>query len=193
MDKFILKTSAFRLTDEEFFNFCQENRDLRIERKANQDIIIMSPTGYTTGDRNSEIIRQLANWNKKAKLGKVFDSSTGFRLPNDAVRSPDAAWVSHERDQQLSMEDRKRFAPVSPDFIIELRSETDTTSELQSKMEEWMENGCRLGWLIDADEEKIYIYEKGQTMRIMQGFDQSINGGAVLPGFNLDLSELRLE
>lgn len=109
------------------------------------------------------------------------------------MRSPDAAWVSYERDQQLSIEDHKRFAPICPDFIIEIRSEMDTIPEIQSKMEEWMENGCRLGWLIDADEEKIYIYAKGQTLRTMHGFDASIDGGSVLPGFTLDLSELRLE
>lgn len=133
MNKFILKTSAFRLSDEEFYNFCRENRDLHIERNANQDIIIMSPTGYITGDRNSEIIRQLGNWNKKSKSGRVFDSSTGFALPNGAVKSPDAAWISHEQDQQLSPEDRKKFAPVCPDFVIELKSENDDIPECKTK------------------------------------------------------------
>lgn len=192
MNKFVLKTSAFRLSDEEFYNFCRENRDLHIERNANQDIIIMSPTGYITGDRNSEITRQLGNWNKKSKSGRVFDSSTGFALPNGAVKSPDAAWISHEHDQQLSPEDRKKFAPVCPDFVIELKSENDDIPELQNKMVEWIENGCRLGWLIDADEEKVYIYQPKQPVCTIEGFNNTVDGGEVLPGFILELSELRV-
>lgn len=192
MNKFVLKTSAFRLSDEEFYNFCRENRDLHIERNANQDIIIMSPTGYITGDRNSEITRQLGNWNKKSKSGRVFDSSTGFALPNGAVKSPDAAWISHEHDQQLSPEDRKKFAPVCPDFVIELKSENDDIPELQNKMVEWIENGCRLGWLIDADEEKVYIYQPKQPVSTIEGFNNTADGGEVLPGFILELSELRV-
>lgn len=192
MDKFVLKTKAFRLSDEEFFNFCQENRDLRIEKTANQDIIIMSPTGYLTGDRNSEIVTQLRLWNKKAKSGRVLDSSTGFTLPSGAMRSPDAAWVSNERDQMLTPAERRRFAPVCPDFVVELKSQTDTIPDLQAKMEEWIENGCRLGWLIDADEEKVYLYQKDQPTEMVQGFDKMIEGGEVLPGFTLILSELRV-
>lgn len=180
-----------QMTDEEFFIFCQDNRDFKFERTAEGQIILMSPTGFITGDRNSEIISQLRNWNKKYNLGRTVDSDTGFYLPNKAMRNPDAAWVSNERLKGISEKDLNRFPHLCPDFVVELRSKGDTLNELKAKMKEWMANGCRLGWLIDADAEIVYCYsEKGETLH--QSFDSPLSGEPVLPGFELILSELRV-
>jgi Uma2 family endonuclease len=180
-----------RMTDEEFFHFCQDNKGFKFERTSEGQIILMSPTTFITGDRNSEIISQLRNWNKKYKLGRAVDSDTGFYLNNQAMRNPDAAWVSNERLKQISEEELDRFPHLCPDFIVELRSKGDTLRELKAKMNEWMENGCRLGWLIDADEEVVYVYHN-QTETIHKGFDTPLSGEPVLPGFTLVLSELRV-
>lgn len=191
MNKFVLKTSAFRLSDEEFFNFCRENRELRIEKTASQDIIIMPPTGYSTGYRNSEIIRQLANWNKQAKAGRVVDSSTGFTLPGGAVRSPDAAWISNKHDQHLTEEAKQKFAALCPDFVIELKSNSDSLVQLQDKMREWIDNGCQLAWLIDPAQETVYVYQPNQAVTTVQRFSSRISGEPILPGFELILADLR--
>lgn len=180
-----------RMTDEEFFHFCQDNNDFKFERTADGQIILMSPTTFVTGDRNSEIISQLRIWNKKYKLGRTVDSDTGFYLANGAMRNPDAAWVSHSRLKDISEEDLNMFPHLCPDFIVELRSKSDTLKELKAKMKEWMENGCRLGWLIDADEEVVYVYHN-QTETIHKGFDTPLSGEPDLPGFTLVLSELRV-
>ena len=180
-----------RMTDDEFFHFCQENQELKMERTSSGQIIIMSPTFFSTGDQNSEIITQLRNWNKKYKLGKAVDSDTGFYLPNGAMRNPDAAWVSHERLKQIDPSELNKFPHLVPDFIVELKSSSDRIHDLKIKMQEWMTNGCRLGWLIDPDEEVVYVYE-GTEMREHKGFDASLSGEPVLPGFELVLSELRV-
>jgi Uma2 family endonuclease len=180
-----------RMTDEEFFHFCQDNKGFKFERTSEGQIILMSPTTFITGDRNSEIISQLRNWNKKYKLGRAVDSDTGFYLNNQAMRNPDAAWVSNERLKQIPEEELDRFPHLCPDFIVELRSKGDNLRELKAKMNEWMENGCRLGWLIDADEEVVYVYHN-QTETIHKGFDTPLSGEPVLPGFTLVLSELRV-
>lgn len=181
-----------RMTDEEFFHFCQDNKEFKFERTSDGQIIVMSPTGFTTGDRNSEVIAQLRQWNKKYRLGRTVDSDTGFYLPNGAMRNPDTAWISHERLSSLNSEQLKRFPHVCPDFVVELRSESDSLAELQEKMREWMSNGCRLGWLIDAEEEIVYVYNEDGSDTIHHGFDASLSGEAVLPGFSLILSELRV-
>lgn len=176
-----------RLNDEEFFLFCQEQRDLKIERTAQGEIIIMPPTGFETGDFNSELNRQLGNWNFEKKTGKVTDSSTGYILPNGATRSPDAAWISLERLAGLTRLQLKKFPPVCPDFVVEIRSETDHLKTLQDKMEEYIQNGARLGWLIDPGNEKVYIYRQSGNHTIVEGFDQILSGEDVLPGFELML------
>lgn len=182
-----------KMDDDEFFHFCQENANLKFERDSKGQIIIMSPTAILSGDRNSEVIMQLRLWNKKYKLGKAVDSDTGFYLKNKAMRNPDAAWISNEQFNKLSEKEiKKSFAYVCPDFIVELKSYSDTIESLKSKMNEWMENGCRLGWLIDADSETVYIYELNKSERIHQGFDLPLSGEPVLSGFELVLSELRL-
>lgn len=181
-----------RMSDEEFFNFCQENRELKFERTAKGQIIIMSPTTYLTGKRNNEILFQLNAWNKKYKLGHTVDSDTGFYLPNGAMRNPDAAWISQERLSKISQDELNSFPHLCPDFIVELKSKSDSIEDLKLKMNEWMANGCRLGWLIDADAEIVLLYEQGKSVREHFGFDKNLSGGTVLPSFELVLSELRV-
>lgn len=183
----IITKSFGQLTNEQFFAFCQENRNLRFERTQEGDIIIMPPTGGETGYTNSNIVTELTLWNRKYKKGLAFDSSTGFNLPNGAMRSPDAAWIKLERWQTLSPEEKKKFPPLCPDFVIELRSGTDTVKTLQAKMKEWVSNGCHLAWLLDVKEEKAYIYRPDREIEIISSFDESLSGEDVLPGFVLNL------
>lgn len=190
LDKIILRGKEVQMTDEEFFSFCQSNPELNIERNSQREIIIMSPTGSKSGNLNIKIGAQLENWNEKENLGVVFDSSTGFTLPDDSVRSPDAAWVSYEKWNRLSEDEKERFAPVCPEFIVELKSKNDKICDLQSKMETWIENGVQLGWLIDPVDQKVYIYQPQQKVTTMQGFQQKLSGGSVLPGFVFDLRKL---
>jgi Uma2 family endonuclease len=189
----VLKGSFIeRMTDEEFFHFCQDNRDFKFERDATGKIFFMSPTYFLTGDRNSEIITQLRVWNKRAKLGRAVDSDTGFYLKNGAMRNPDAAWVSHERLKNVSKKDLSSFLHLCPDFIVELKSKSDRLNDLKDKMKEWIDNGCRLGWLIDADEEIVYIYRPNKEEELLTNFDNNLSAEPELPGFELILSELRV-
>lgn len=190
MTAITLKSRIFdRLTDEEFVDFCIEHRDLKIERSATGEIIIMSPTFSETGNFNNEISFQLTYWNKINQSGKVFDSSTGFTLPNGAMRSPDACWVPNAKWNALTDAQKKSFAPVCPDFVIELRSASDLLKNLQDKMEEWIDNGCRLAWLIDLQDKTIYIYRADGSKNVAKGFAQAISGEEILPGFELNLNE----
>ncbi|HLP89959.1 MAG TPA: Uma2 family endonuclease [Nostocaceae cyanobacterium] len=178
---------ALTMTDEQFFQFCQQNRNLRIEKSASGELIIMSPTGSETDQRNFDIIVQLGIWTKQNKLGVGFGSSGGFTLPNGAIRSPDAAWIKLERWEAIPLEQRKKFAPICPDFVVELRSESDSLKTLQEKMQEYIENGSQLGWLIDRKERKVYIYRPNSPVEILNN-PQKLSGESVLPGFVLDLS-----
>jgi len=188
METFVINTSAFgQLTDEQFFDFCQQNRDLRMERTADGQIIIMTPTGGITGNRNSEILFHLNLWNKKDQRGYVFDSSTGFTLPDTSVRSPDASWMSKERWEALSIAQQEKFPPLCPDFVIELRSKTDNLVALKNKMTVWIQNGCQLAWLIDPENEQVFIYKPGREEEKEAGFDNTLSGEDVLPGFSFDL------
>jgi len=180
-----------RMTDEEFVHFCQDNKGFKFERTSDGQIILISPAGFITGDRNRSIIKQISNWNDQHNLGRAVDSDTGFYLPNGAMRNPDAAWVSHERLKQVNPRELEGFPHLCPDFIVELRSKGDVLKELKDKMEEWMQNGCRLGWLIDADEEIVYVYHDGKRT-VHNDFNNPIAGETVLPGFALNLSELRV-
>lgn len=177
------------LTDEQFYRFCLANPDLKFEKTSKGEIILMSPTGGITGSRNSIVIASLTAWNRDTKRGIVFDSSTGFTLPNGATRSPDAAWIARERWNSLSREDQKHFVPLCPDFVVELLSESDALPIAQAKMDEWMANGCRLAWLIDAEGEKAYIYRTGAEVEIVS-FEATLSGGDVLPGFAFRLRSL---
>ncbi len=179
------------MTDDEFYYFCQENNELRFERDATGNIETMGQTGGETGERNSELIIDLGNWNRQSKLGYVYDSSTGFRLPSGATRSPDAAWVLADRRNALTPDERKKFPPLCPDFVVELMSESDSIRACLSKMQEYMDNGCRLGWLINPKTEEIRIYQADGSVRVLQGFDQALTGEGVLPGFTFALTVLR--
>ena len=146
---------VLELTDDQFFELAGINRDLRMERNAQGELIVMPPTGGQTGDRNSEINMHLRLWAKRDGTGTTFDSSSGFILPNGAVRSPDASWVTRSRLDALTDEQRRKFLPLCPDFVVELRSPTDSLSVLQDKMQEYLDNGARLGWLIDPEVRRV--------------------------------------
>ncbi|MEQ9667923.1 Uma2 family endonuclease [Coleofasciculus sp. G2-EDA-02] len=177
------------LTDEQFFEFCQINRDLRIERTATGELLIMPPTGSDTGNRNAKLNQQLANWTDADGTGIEFDSSSGFTLPNGAKVSPDAAWVKLERWNALIPEQQKTFAPICPDFVVELRSASDNLTPLKTKMQEYIDNGALLGWLIDRKKRQVYIYRPGVAVECLDN-PATINGESVLPGFVLDLSKI---
>jgi Uma2 family endonuclease len=177
------------MNDEQFFEFCQRNRDLRIERTAQGEVIIMPPTGGETGNRNAELNGQIRNWTKEDKTGKMFDSSAGFKLPNKADRSPDAAWVTRTRLAQLSLEQKRKFIPLCPDFVVELRSPSDELEKVKAKMDEYLANGARLGWLIDPETRQVHIYRPNTPVEILDN-PQQVSGDPELPGFVLELQEI---
>ena len=174
---------------EQFYEFCQANRDLRIERSASGEVIIMPPAFSDTGNRNIKIAQQLANWAEQDGTGETFDSSAGFTLPNGATRSPDASWIKLERWNALSEEQKASFAPICPDFVIELRSKSDTLSGLQDKMQEYIDNGASLGLLIDRKNRKVYIYRPNQEPEILDN-PETVSGDPVLPGFALRMAKI---
>ncbi|MGK7902719.1 MAG: Uma2 family endonuclease [Hormoscilla sp.] len=177
------------MTADQFFDFCQLNRDYRIERTASGEIIIMSPTGSETGNRNVKLIQQLANWTDRDGTGIEFDSSTGFILPNGATKSSDAAWMRLEKWNSLTREQQTKFAPICPDFVAELRSPSDRLQSLQEKMLEYIDNGVSLGWLIDRNNRMVYIYRPNAEVEELENPDR-LRGESVLPGFALDLSTI---
>ena len=190
LSRFVLHfQSVAKMDDERFFGFCQDNRDVRIEQNAKGEIIIMPPTGSETGDRNAEITTQLRNWAKKDKKGKTYDSSTGFKLPNGAKRSPDASWILKERLENFSAKQLQKFLPLCPDFVLELSSPTDSLKDLQEKMDEYIENGARLGWLLDSKNKRILIYRPNEEIELLKN-PETISGAPVLEGFELDLREI---
>ncbi|PSF35536.1 hypothetical protein C7H19_16110 [Aphanothece hegewaldii CCALA 016] len=178
-----------KVNSEQFEQLAIANRDLHLERTATGQLIIMPPTGGTTGRKNIEIEGQLWLWNRQNKLGIVFNSSTAFHLPNGADRSPDAAWVLKERWDNLTPEQQDSFPPLCPDFVIELRSKTDSIETLREKMQEYLDNGLRLGWLIDPKNKVVEIYRQGQAVEILQ-HPVSLSGEDVLLGFVMELEEL---
>ncbi|MBW4486956.1 MAG: Uma2 family endonuclease [Trichocoleus desertorum ATA4-8-CV12] len=177
------------LTDEQFAQLCQANRDLRLERTATGELIIMPPAGGKTGRRNLNFSYQLGAWNYQNELGVAFDSSTGFRLPKGGDRSPDAAWVLTDRWEALSEEDQEGFVPLCPDFVVELRSKTDSLATLQAKMREYQDNGARLGWLLDPQRQQVEIYRLGQPVETLDN-PETLSGEDVLPGFLLTLKPI---
>jgi len=178
--------SAESISLQEFERVAAEYPDLRLELTREGELVIMAPAGGETGNWNADLTADLVIWNRAAKTGRVFDSSTGFVLPNGAERSPDASWVELRRWEALSLEERKKFLPLCPDFVIELRSISDRLSSVQRKMQEYKENGARLGWLIDPISKQVEIYRPGQDVEILN-HPLSVSGEAVLPGFLMDL------
>jgi Uma2 family endonuclease len=178
-----------KLSDEEFFQFCLANDHWRIERTAEGDIVIMPPTGGKTGIINSKLIAQLVVWNEAVHQGQVFESSTIFVLPNGARRSPDLAWVKNERWQSLTDEQQEKFPPLCPDFVLELRSRTDSLKMLQRKMQEYIDNGALLGWLIDPLKKRVHVYRPNAATEILDD-PQSVSGEPLLHGFVLDVALL---
>lgn len=174
--------------DDFFFELCQANETTKLERDANGNIILMPPTGTETGRYNFELSVEIGFWNRRIKLGYAFDSSTGFKLPNSAVRSPDVAWVSKDRWDTLSEEDRQKFAPLCPDFVVEIRSNSDELKILKDKMEEYRDNGCRLGWLIDRTSKQVFIYRANGSIEIKQGSNVILSGEDVLPELSIQVS-----
>ncbi len=177
------------MSDEQFFAFCQLNRDVKIERNAQGEIVIMSPTGSETGNWNSLFNGALFVWNNQFKLGKTFDSSAGFMLPNGAIYGPDAAWIPTEKWNQLTPAEKKKFAPIVPDFIMELRSPNDRLESIQEKIAEFMESGCLLAWLIDPEAQQTTVY-RADSSETTVPFTQILSGESVLPGFSVQLGEL---
>lgn len=189
MTALILNLSpTIELTNDQFLQLCVNNRDLRLEQTATGELIIMPPTGWKSGNRNGRLTQRLFNWTDADGTGLAFDSSTGYFLPNGAKRSPDASWVSRERLETLNP-DPTRFLPMAPDFAVELRSANDDLKTLQKKMQEYIDNGVRLGWLIDPQNQRVEIYRPEQDIEVLQS-PISLSGEDVLPGFVLDLNQI---
>jgi Uma2 family endonuclease len=181
--------SVIKLTDEQFFQLCEINEELRFERTARGELIIMPPTGGETSNRNGRLNQQLFNWADVNGTGIAFDSSGGFKLPNGADRSPDAAWVKQERWDILTPEQKERFIPLCPDFVIELLSPSDSLKVIQEKMQEYRDNGTRLGWLINRKSRQVEIYRLDQEVEVIES-PASVSGENVLPGFVLNLEPI---
>ncbi|MBD1942501.1 Uma2 family endonuclease [Coleofasciculus sp. FACHB-712] len=178
------------LTDDQFFEFCQINRDLRIERTAEGELLIMPPTGSSTGNQNAKLLVQLGVWAERDGTGVYFDSSTGFKLsPGAPPVSPDASWIKLERWNALAPEQQEKFAPISPDFVVELRSKSDGLKPLQSKMQDYIDKGVKLGWLLDRQNRRVYIYRPGVPVQELDN-PETVSGAPELPGFILKLGQI---
>jgi Uma2 family endonuclease len=182
----ILNLNSVDLTDDQFYQLCQKNSDLKFERTAKGDLIIMPPVGGESGNREAEFIIDLGIWNRQTGLGYTFSSSTIFKLPNSADRSPDAAWIKKERWEALTPEQKRKFPPIAPDFVIELRSATDNIETLRSKMQEYMDAGVKLGWLINPQHQQVEIYRLGKDVEL-RNLPTELSGEEILPGFSLNL------
>jgi Uma2 family endonuclease len=181
-----LNLKTVHLTDEQFYQLCQNNEQYQLEETAQGELLIMPPVGSIGGNREADLIGFLWQWNRQSQLGKVFSSSTIFSLPQGGKRSPDVAWIANERWQALSLEEQEQFAPICPDFVIELRSRSDTLSQLQGKMQEYLNSGLRLGWLIDPQNQQVEIYRQNQEVEIIS-LPTTLSGESILPGFFLEL------
>ncbi|ERT04444.1 restriction endonuclease family protein [Lyngbya aestuarii BL J] len=179
-------SSVCQMSDEQFYQLCRNNPDIKFERNATGELIVMSPTGGETGNRNIEIAGDFVFWNRQNKLGKLFDSSTCFQLPNGANRSPDIAWINQLRWDQLTPEEKEKFPPIAPDFVLELMSPSDSLKSTQSKMQEYIDNQVKLGWLIERKNRYIEIYRLGKSVERLNS-PTTLSGEEVLPGFVLNL------
>ncbi|MFM6058656.1 MAG: Uma2 family endonuclease [Microcystis aeruginosa] len=181
-----LNLKSVNLSDEQFYQLCHSNEDWQLEKTAQGELIIMSPVGAISGNRESDLNADLVIWNRQTKLGKVFSSSTIFTLPKGGKRSPDVAWIANERWDALPREEQEKFATICPDFVIELRSRTDSLTQLQAKMQEYLDSGLRLGWLIDPISQQVAIYRQNQEVEIVS-LPTTLSWEDVLPGFTLEL------
>jgi Uma2 family endonuclease len=181
-----MPSSVAEMDDDQFFDFCQANPELRIERTAEGDILIMCPAGWMSGRRNAIITIRLGNWAEQNRTGVVVDSSTGFRLPNAAMRSPDAAWVLKSRLKRFSIAEQEKFLPLCPDFVIELKSPTERLADLKNKMQEYVENGARLGWLLNPEVPQVLVYRPTRAVEVLD-HPETVSGDPELPGFVLNL------
>lgn len=179
-------TPAVPMTQDQFFDFCQQNPDKRFERTAEGELIIMAPSGGDAGFQDTEVVTQLNNWVKAVGKGKAMGPSGGYILPNGANRAPDASWLTPEQMATLTPKQRKKFLPVCPFFLIEVKSPSDSLKKLQDKMDEYIANGCQLGWLIDPEMKQVHIYRPGQEPQVLDN-PQTLSGDPELPGFVLDL------
>jgi len=178
--------NVVRLSEDQFYQLCRDNPDIKFERNVNGQLIIMPPTGGETGRYNAKLTTRFVLWNEQTKLGEVFDSSTCFRLPNGAERSPDVSWIEISRWNELSLAQREKFPPITPDFVLELMSPSDSLNQTQAKMEEYMNAGVKLGWLIDRKTRRVEIYRQGQPKEVLDS-PTSLSGEDILIGFTLDL------
>ena len=187
MSPLTLNLDTVYLTDEQFYQLCQNNRELQFERTAKGELIIMTPVGGESGNREADLIIDLGIWNRQTSLGFTFSSSTIFKLPNGADRSPDVAWIRRQRWEALTAEQRRKFPPIAPDFVIELRSATDDIETLRQKMQEYMDAGVLLGWLINPQQQQVEIYRQRQDVEV-RNLPTQLSGENILPGFSLSLS-----
>jgi Uma2 family endonuclease len=183
---FKLNLDTVNLTDEQFYQLCQKNQDLQFELTSTGELIIMPPVGGESGNREAEFIIDLGIWNRQTKLGYTFSSSTIFKLPNGADRSPDAAWIKKERWEALTPEQKRKFPPIAPDFVIELRSATDSLETLRQKMQEYMDAGVKLAWLINPQQQQVEIYRLGKDVEL-RNLPTELLDEDILPGFSLSL------
>jgi Uma2 family endonuclease len=181
-----MPSSVVQMSDDQFFDFCQANGELRIERTADGDILIMSPAGWSSGRRNAIITGRLFSWAERDGKGVAVDSSTGFRLPNGATRSPDAAWVLKSRLKRFSMTEKDKFLPLCPDFVIELKSPTDRLAYLKNKMQEYVDNGARVGWLLNPEASQVLVYRPERAVEVLD-HPETVSADPELAGFVLNL------
>jgi Uma2 family endonuclease len=184
-----LPASILAMNDDQFFDFCQVNRELRIERSAEGDILIMSPAGWRSGRRNAIVTMRLGVWAERDGTGVVVDSSTGFRLPNGATRSLDAAWILKSKLERFSIAEQEKFLPLCPDFVIELKSPTDRLADLKNKLQEYVANGARLGWLLNPEVRLVLVFRPGRAVEILD-HPEAVSADPELPGFVLDLKKI---
>jgi Uma2 family endonuclease len=186
MDMVVLNLDAVNLTDEQFYSLCLANETWKLERNARGELLIMPPIGGKSGEREADLLARVWIWNEREQLGIVFSSSTIFRLPGGGSRSPDVAWVKRQRWEALSEEEQEKFPPICPDFVIELRSRTDSLKTLREKMGEYLASGLRLGWLINPQQQQVEIYRSDRSVEAID-LPATLSGEEVLPGFVLEL------
>ena len=177
------------MTQDQFFDFCQQNRDMRFERNAKGELIVMAPTGGESSAQNLSVAAQLYNWAASVKKGRAFDSSGGFILPNGVNRSPDASWISPEQLATITPEQMKKFLPVCPYFLVELISPSDCLKQTLEKMDEYIANGAKLGWLIIPEKKQVHVYRPGQPVQVIDN-PKTLSGNPELPGFVLDTEQV---